>query len=79
MFVKAMEWTYCPSLRMEYLPYGDLRDVGMVDEISAQEIIKQVLEALQFLHAHRIAHHDIKPSVSRSHPHARRKCVRSSG
>ncbi|KAK0738058.1 hypothetical protein B0T18DRAFT_421164 [Schizothecium vesticola] len=49
MFVKAMEWTYCPSLRMEYLPCGDLCHVGIVDEISAREIIKQVLEALFFM------------------------------
>lgn len=73
MFGKGMEWTFCPSLRMEYLPCGDLCSVGVVDEVSAREIIKQVLEALQFMHAHRIAHQDVKPEVSRPLSHTRER------
>ncbi|KAK1828680.1 kinase-like domain-containing protein [Podospora conica] len=62
MFVKAVEWTSDgPTLRMEYLPCGDVDSLGIVSEIDARSIIKQVLQALEFLHAHRIAHHDVKP------------------
>lgn len=71
MFGKGIEWTFCPLLRMEYLPCGDLSSAGVVDEVSAREIMKQLLEALQFMHAHRIAHQDVKPEVSHSHSHAR--------
>lgn len=71
MFGKGIEWTFCPPLRMEYLPCSDLSSAGVVDEVSAREIMKQLLEALQFMHAHRIAHQDVKPEVSHSHSHAR--------
>ncbi|EAX97672.1 AGC family protein kinase [Trichomonas vaginalis G3] len=52
-------------LFMEYLPGGDLysllEQVGALDESSARFYIKQIIEALQFLHEHGIIHRDLKP------------------
>jgi serine/threonine protein kinase len=50
---------------MEYLPLGDLSrfidDHGPLSESIAQAMMRQMLDALNYLHHLNIAHRDIKP------------------
>ena len=54
---------------MEYLPLGDLRAYQArqverrLPEAEVQQIIRQVLDGLAFMHGERFAHRDLKPAV----------------
>lgn len=52
-------------LVMEYVPNGDLMDYiiqyGAVNEITAKEIMRQILEAIAYVHKMGISHRDLKP------------------
>lgn len=52
-------------LVMEYVPNGDLMDYiiqyGPVNEITAKEIMRQILEAIAYVHKLGISHRDLKP------------------
>jgi serine/threonine protein kinase len=70
--VKATGWYTMPQkvcIAMEYLPLGNLHtyqlENGVLSEASAKFVIRQVLRGLSYIHADKLAHRDIKPSVSK--------------
>jgi serine/threonine protein kinase len=52
-------------LVLEYVSSGELFDhiinVGVYSEKNAANVVRQILEAVQFMHSHGIAHRDLKP------------------
>ena len=58
---------------MEYLPKGDLQSYissnPLLSEDECCEIVYQVFKGLQIMHKEGFAHRDVKPAVSRNHPH----------
>ena len=56
------DWIY---IIMEYVPHGELsqelRDRGSIPEPQVQQIVRQILHALHYLHRRGITHRDIKP------------------
>jgi serine/threonine protein kinase len=54
---------------MEYVPHLDLQHCVQqaLPESEVRTIIRQVVEALEVLHARKWAHRDLKPSVSVLH------------
>ena len=56
------QWIY---IVMEYVPYGELAEelkkYGKIPETDVQQIAKQLLHALNYLHRRNITHRDIKP------------------
>lgn len=55
-------------LAMEFMELGNLQQFidkkAPFEEEEASKIIKQVAEALQFMHAHDFIHRDLKPTVN---------------
>jgi serine/threonine protein kinase len=53
---------------MEYFPLGDLqafmRRLPPYSEVETRQIVRQLLEGVQFMHESGFAHRDIKPGVS---------------
>ena len=56
------DWIY---IIMEYVPHGELsqelRDRGSLPEPQVQQIVRQILHALHYLHRRGVTHRDIKP------------------
>lgn len=46
---------------MEYLPFPSLRKFTDLHEHEIRDIIRQLLEALQYLHSSKLCHRDVKP------------------
>jgi serine/threonine protein kinase len=55
-------------ITMEYFPLGDLqafmRRLPPYSEVETRQIVRQLLEGVQFMHESGFAHRDIKPGVS---------------
>jgi serine/threonine protein kinase len=54
---------------MEYVEGGTLHDCiqtsGEISEATVQHIIRQILNALEYMHErHQVSHRDLKPAVS---------------
>lgn len=66
-FVKAYGWFQIDDamfLAMEYVPYGDLRNLTEpCPEHQATKIARQLLSGLKYLHEDGFAHHDLEPEV----------------
>ena len=69
-FVEKIDSKYCPqgstSIIMEYCPQGSLQDIlnrkkSGFSELSIREIMRDVLQGLDYLHSKNILHRDIKP------------------
>lgn len=64
-YVDCQTYSHWIYILMEFVPHGELsqelRRLGKIPEPDAQQITKQILRALDYLHRRNITHRDIKP------------------